>query len=120
MAFGSVLSPLLYEAVAFFELAFLLHHPCGPFPASAGLQVEFVRRHPKVEPYAPPDPMGLGRDEDTIGNVRSLVPKQPQPDQEKLALCVVPPVSFLSLLGCVLLATNKSACAMGLLTSSVI
>lgn len=31
--------------------------------------------------------MGIGRDEDTIGNVRALVPKQPQPDQEKLALC---------------------------------
>lgn len=34
--------------------------------------------------------MGIGRDEDTIGNVRALVPKQPQPDQEKLALCAPP------------------------------
>ena len=38
-------------------------------------------------PDAPPDPMGLGRDEDTIGNVRALVPKQPVPDQAKLELC---------------------------------
>lgn len=45
-----------------------------------------MRKPPKVEPYAPPDPMGLGRDEDTIGNVRSLVPKQPHANQEKLAL----------------------------------
>jgi hypothetical protein len=50
------------------------------------LQVEYRPRPPKVEPNAPPDPMGFGRDEDTIGNVRSLVPKQPQPDTEKLAL----------------------------------
>lgn len=32
--------------------------------------------------------MGIGRDEDTIGNVRSLVPKQPHADKSKLELCV--------------------------------
>jgi hypothetical protein len=34
--------------------------------------------------------MGLGRDDDTIGNVRSLVPKQPQPDLDKYETCALP------------------------------
>ena len=55
----------------------------------ACLQVEYTRTVQAPPLDAPPDPMGLGRDEDTISNVRQLVPKQPKPDQEKLELCAL-------------------------------
>lgn len=55
-------------------------------------QVEYDHHIKPPTPYAPPDPMGIGCDEDTIGNVQQLVPKQPHADKSKLELCA--PVSL--------------------------